>query len=110
VDQKFLQNAVATITGHISDPAFGVESLAAGMAVSRSLLLKKLEALTGETPSELIKRTRLNKAAKLIENGFGNVTEIAFESGFSNPSYFAECFRKQFGCPPSRYNRTSANQ
>jgi signal transduction histidine kinase/ligand-binding sensor domain-containing protein/CheY-like chemotaxis protein len=110
VDQKFLQNTAAAITEHISDPVFGVESLAAGLAVSRSLLLKKLEALTGETPSELIKRTRLNEAAKLIEKEFGNITEIAFEVGFNNPSYFAECFRKQFGCPPSRYNRTSAHQ
>jgi signal transduction histidine kinase/DNA-binding response OmpR family regulator len=110
VDRKFLQNTVATITEHLSDPAFGVESLAAEMAVSRSLLLKKIEALTGELPSEVIKRTRLNQAAKLIEHQFGNITEIAFEVGFSNPSYFAECFRKQFGCPPSHYNRTSANR
>jgi signal transduction histidine kinase/ligand-binding sensor domain-containing protein/DNA-binding response OmpR family regulator len=110
VDQKFLQNAVATITEHLSDPAFGVESLAGEMAVSRSLLLKKMEALIGELPSEFIKRTRLNKAARLIEHGFGNITEIAFEVGFNNPSYFAECFRKQFGCPPSRYHRTSANR
>jgi len=101
---------VATITEHLSDPAFGVESLAGEMAVSRSLLLKKMEALIGELPSEFIKRTRLNKAARLIEHGFGNITEIAFEVGFNNPSYFAECFRKQFGCPPSRYHRTSANR
>ena len=65
VDQKFVQNALAKITEHISDPAFGVESLAAEMAVSRSLLLKKIESLIGEHPSELIKRTRLNKAAIL---------------------------------------------
>ena len=106
VDQKFVQDAVAKITEHMSDPAFGVESLAAEMAVSRSLLLKKIESLIGEQPSELIKRTRLNKAAKLIENRFGNVTEVAFEVGFSNPAYFAECLKKQFGCTPSHYHRS----
>jgi DNA-binding response OmpR family regulator len=110
VDQKFLQNAVAAITRHMSDREFGVESLAAEMAVSRSLLLKKMEALIGELPSELIKRTRLNKAAKLLESRFGNVTEVAFEVGFTNPSYFAECFRKQFGFPPSHYHHNSAHQ
>jgi len=110
VDQKFLQKAVATVTAHISDPSFGVESLSDEMAVSRSFLLKKIGALTGEAPSELIKRTRLSHAAKLIENGFGNVTEIAFAVGFSNPSYFAECFKKQFGCPPSHYHRSSLQQ
>jgi AraC-like DNA-binding protein len=80
------------------------------MAVSRSFLLKKIEALTGEAPSELIKRTRLSQAANLIESDFGNVTEIAFAVGFSNPAYFAECFKKQFGCPPSHYRRSSHQQ
>jgi AraC-like DNA-binding protein len=79
------------------------------MAVSRSLLRKKIEALIGEPPNELIKRTRLNKAAKLIESRFGNISEIALEVGFSNPSYFAECFKKQFGFSPSQYHRNSAN-
>jgi signal transduction histidine kinase/DNA-binding response OmpR family regulator len=110
VDQKFLQNTLAIITKHMSDALFGVESLAAEMAVSRSLLLKKIEALIGEPPHELIKRTRLNKAAKLIEKKFGNMSEIALEVGFNNPSYFAECFKKQFGVSPSQFHRNSANR
>jgi signal transduction histidine kinase/ligand-binding sensor domain-containing protein/DNA-binding response OmpR family regulator len=110
LDQKFLRNTVAIITKHISDASFGVESLASEMAVSRSLLLKKVEALIGEPPHELIKRTRLNKAAKLIESKFGNMSEIALEVGFNNPSYFAECFKKQFGISPSQYHRNSANR
>ena len=108
VDQQFLQNTAAIITEHLADTSFGVESLAAGMAVSRSLLLKKLIALTGEPPNELIRRTRLNKAAQLIERKSGNISEIALEVGFSNPSYFAECFKKQFGFAPSQYHRTIA--
>jgi AraC-like DNA-binding protein len=71
--------------------------------VSHSLLLKKVEALTGEPPVDLIKRTRLNKAAKLIEGGFGNAFQVALEVGFSSPSYFTKCFRKQFGVNPSDY-------
>ena len=108
VDQKFLQNAAAIVTEHLADTSFGVESLAAGMAVSRSLLLKKFVALTGELPNELIRRTRLNRAAQLIEGKCGNISEIALEVGFSNPSYFAECFKKQFGFAPSQYHRTMA--
>jgi DNA-binding response OmpR family regulator len=104
-DRKFVQNVVAIINEHVSDSAFSVESLAAEMAVSRSLLLKKLEALVGEPPHELIKRMRLNKAAQLIEGRFGNIAEIALEVGFENPSYFAECFKKQFGATPSHYHR-----
>jgi signal transduction histidine kinase/DNA-binding response OmpR family regulator len=110
VDQRFLQKTATIINEHISDASFGVEMLADEMAVSRSLLLKKIEALIGEPPNELIKRTRLNKAAKLIESRFGNISEIALEVGFSNPSYFAECFKKQFGFSPSQYHHSPANQ
>jgi transcriptional regulator GlxA family with amidase domain len=46
----------------------------------------------------------LNKAVKLIENKFGNMSEITLETGFNNPSYFAECFKKQFGVNPSQYH------
>jgi signal transduction histidine kinase/ligand-binding sensor domain-containing protein/CheY-like chemotaxis protein len=103
VDQKFLQNALSIITERMAEPGFGVETLAERMAVSHSLLLKKVEALTGEPPVDLIKRTRLNKAAKLIEGGFGNAFQVALEVGFSSPSYFTKCFRKQFGVNPSDY-------
>ena len=92
------------INEHISNSSFSVEEFAEGMNISRSLLHKKLSALIGEPPGELIKRIRLNKAAKLIEQNPGNITEIAFEVGFNNPSYFTECFKKQFGVSPSQYN------
>jgi len=106
-DQKFLQKVFVTIEQHLSEEKFGVEKMAELLAMSRSLLFKKLSALVGESPIDLIKRTRLNKAAKLIENRFGNISEVAFEVGFNNPSYFAECFRKQFGVTPSQYQLKS---
>lgn len=104
IDQKFLQNAVDVISKHISDTSFSVEVFADKLAVSRSLLFKKIEALFGESPNELIRRIRLNKAARLIERNTGNISEIALEVGFNNPSYFAECFKKQFGVSPSQYH------
>jgi len=104
-DQMFLKKAVDIISKHISDSQFGVKSLSEQLAVSKSLLVKKTEALFGEPPSELIKRIRLNKAAKLLERKIGNVSEIALEVGFNNPSYFAECFKKQFGVSPSQYHQ-----
>ena len=110
VDQKFLQKAVAVINEHISDTSFGVETLANDLAVSRSLLLKKIDALVGEPPSELIKRIRLNTAAKLIERNAGNISEIALEVGYNNPSYFAEAFKKQFGITPSQYHSSNSNK
>lgn len=103
LDQMFLQKIVSVINTNISDSSFGVENLADKMTISQSLLLKKTTALIGEPPVKLLRRTRLNKAAELIERKFGSIYEIALEVGFTNPSYFAMCFKKQFGCSPSQY-------
>jgi signal transduction histidine kinase/DNA-binding response OmpR family regulator len=105
IDKKFLQKIYDVITQHISDSSFGVEALADSIAVSRSVLHKKLVSLTGEPPVELIRRIRLNRAVELIEKKFGNLSEIALEVGFTNPAYFSDCFRKHFGVSPSQYER-----
>jgi signal transduction histidine kinase/ligand-binding sensor domain-containing protein/AraC-like DNA-binding protein len=103
VDRQFLQKAMAIINQHISDSSFSTEVFADSLAISRSLLNKKLKALIGEPPGELIRRVRLNKAAELMKKNSGNITEIAFDVGFNDPSYFSVCFRKQFGMSPSEY-------
>jgi len=105
VDKKFLEKANKIINEHIDDTSFGVELFASNLAISRVALHKKLVALVGESPSELIKRIRLSKAAILLKNNIGNISEIALEVGFNNPAYFSECFKKQFGTTPSQYQR-----
>jgi signal transduction histidine kinase/ligand-binding sensor domain-containing protein/AraC-like DNA-binding protein len=105
VDKKFLEKAVKIINEHISDPLFGVELFAGSLGISRAALHKKLVALVGEPPSELIKRIRLSKAGILLKNKSGNISEIALEVGFNNPSYFSESFKKQFGETPSQYHK-----
>ena len=104
-DKKFLQKVISVIKDNISNAEFNVEILTENMVVSRSLLNKKVVSLTGEPPKDLIKRIRLTKAVELIEKKFGNLSEIALEVGFDNPAYFSECFKKQFGVPPSQYQR-----
>jgi signal transduction histidine kinase/DNA-binding response OmpR family regulator len=105
VDQKFLQKVFSLITQHISDSSLNVESLTEDLALSRSVLHRKILSLVGETPGELIRRIRLKKAASLIDQKFGNLSEIALEAGFNNPAYFSECFKKQFGMSPSQYQQ-----
>lgn len=107
IDKKFLQRVIEIIKANISNTEFNVEMLAENMAVSRSLLNKKVVSLTGEPPIDLIKRIRLTKAIELIEKKFGNLSEIALEVGFDNPAYFSECFKKQFGFPPSQFQRNN---
>jgi DNA-binding response OmpR family regulator len=105
VDKKFLQRAYEIINSSLSDMSFSMDVFAEHLNVSKSLLHKKIVALTGEPPGQLIRRVRLKKAAELIEGKFGNLSEIALEVGFNNPAYFSEAFKKQFGVSPSQYQR-----
>jgi DNA-binding response OmpR family regulator len=103
VDISFLQKAKNIIEGHIADEDFSVELLAKNIGMSRSQLHRKLRALTDHSTSEFIRTLRLQRAAYLLQQKHLTVTEVAFEVGFNNPSYFAACFRKQFGKLPSEY-------
>ena len=109
LDKKFLQKVFETINRNISDPMLGVDLLIERLTISRSVLYRKIISLTGEPPGELIRRLRLNKAAKLIEQKYGNLSEIALEVGFSNPARFSESFKKQFGISPSHYEQKNNN-
>ena len=105
IDKKFLVRTLEIVKRHISDTSFNVESLSEHLSVSKSVLQKKISALTGETPVEFIRKIRLKKAVELIEKKFGNMSEIALESGFSNPAYFSEVFKKEFGLAPKEYQQ-----
>ena len=105
VDKSFLKKIIQIVYDHISDTSFGVDTFASEIALSRVTLHKKLVSLIGVPPSELIKRIRLSKAAKLLQGNQENISEIALDVGFSNPAYFSECFRKQFGVTPSQYQQ-----
>ncbi|MCB0305700.1 MAG: response regulator [Calditrichaeota bacterium] len=105
IDEKFLQRAREVMEAHIPDAAFSVDLLAEALGMSRSQLHRKLTALTGNAPGDLIRQLRLHRAVQLLDQHFGSVSEVAYETGFNNPAYFSECFRKQFGVTPSRYAR-----
>ena len=105
VDQKFLHRAFEIINNQLSNTAFNVELFSKNLAMSRSVVHKKIVSLTGEPPVEFIRSIRLKKAAELIQKKFGNLSEIALEVGFNNPAYFSECFKKQYGVSPLQYQR-----
>lgn len=103
IDQRFLEKAIETVERHMSDAKFDTSQMAAEMAVSRSLLNMKLKAITGYATREFIRNLRLKRAARLIEQGFGNIAQIAYEVGFNSLSHFARVFRAQFGQSPSEF-------
>jgi transcriptional regulator GlxA family with amidase domain len=103
IDKKFLQNVLHVINNHLSDTKFTIEMFAEELSMSRRNLDRKLIALSGESPSDTIKRVRLTHASKLLTQKSGNISEVALEVGFSNPAYFSKCFSQQFGLTPSEY-------
>lgn len=103
LEEKFLKKVFAVITGHMHDSDFNVRELQENMAMSRVNLFRKLKALTGETPSGLIRSLRLKTAALMLEKGSGNITHIALETGFSSSSIFASAFKKEYGLTPREY-------
>ena len=105
VDQKFLKKAVEVVENNISDAEFSVVTFAENMSLSRVQLHRKLRALVEQPASDFIRTIRLNRAALLLREKAGNIAEIAYDVGFTNPSYFSECFRKQFGKLPSEYTK-----
>lgn len=102
-DERFLKKTMEIVEQNISDCDFDVNSLYPEMHMSRMQLFRKFKALLNQTPGELIRNMRLNKAAQLIKQNYGNVAEVAFESGFNNLSYFAKCFREKYGVLPSEF-------
>ena len=71
--------------------------------MSRSQVFRKIKALTGKSPSTYVRSIRLLKAKGMIENGEGNISEIAYSVGFSSPIYFSKCFKDEFGYPPKNF-------
>ena len=110
MDEQFLQRALHIVEEHLVDAEFGVETFSQKMAMSRQHLSRKLHALTEHSANDFIRVIRLKRAAQLLEKRSATVTEIAYEVGFNNPAYFAECFRKQFGRSPSQYAAQAAQE
>jgi len=96
MDQNFIKELQETIETNLSDTLFGVEQLGKKLYMSRASLYRKIFALSGESPREFIKTYRLKRGAQLLKANFGNVTEVAFEVGFSSTAYFTKCFKDKF--------------
>ena len=109
IDEKFLAKAISIIEENIAESSFSVEDFAVKIGLSTMQLYRKVTALTDLPPNEFIKFIRLSRAKDLLIKDFGNISEIGYEVGFNNPSYFAECFRKQFGCSPSEFKETRSS-
>jgi len=109
VDQRLLKKASEVVHYKMRDPLFGVEQLAKELGMSRTNMHRKIKAITGFAPSELIRNIRLRKAATLLLNKADTVSQISYTVGFEDHSYFSKSFKKQFGVPPSEYLLSKGN-
>ncbi len=102
-DQAFLKKAAALVDAHLGEKQFDVYAFASEMGLSRRQLHRKIKALTGQGPAQLIRDFRLKRAASLLEQRAGTVAEIAYAVGFQKPRHFSDLFRARFGRNPSEY-------
>ena len=99
-DKQFLNQLHAIIQKNLSDSEFGVEDIGKGIGLSRVQLYRKVKAMTGSSVVDLLRKARLAKAKRLLESRSMSVSEVAYEVGFSAPSYFTKCFKEEYGMLP----------
>ena len=103
-DMEFLDKLVHVIENNIDNESFTVEHLQNNIGMSRMQLHRKLKALTNQSASDFIRSIRLKRAAQILKQPGTQVAEAAYLSGFNHMSYFAKCFKEQFGVLPSEYS------
>ena len=102
-DRKFIEQVRAAIEANLGDESFSVERLATEVAQSRGNLHRRLRELVGESPSDLIRRLRLERAAQLLDSGAGSVAEVAYAVGFKSVAHFSNAFNEMHGVRPSAW-------
>ncbi len=103
VQEKFLQKIKNIVEENIDNDQFNVEDLGNQLFMSRSQVHRKLKALTNQSATHYIRNYRLHRAADLLKQNSGNITEIAYQVGFSSQTYFSKCFQELFGMSPTEY-------
>ena len=100
-EDPFLLKFRNYIEANLTDSDLNVETIGAELGLSRVQLYRKIKALTGQSPVELLRTARLNKGRQLLQTTGKTVSEVAYEVGFTAPSYFTKCFKDEFGISPS---------
>lgn len=106
-DKHFLEKTIRVIEKYIDDPELDIDMLASEMNVSRTQLYRKLKALTDFSGNQFIRVIRLKRAAQLLSQNQLTISEVMQKTGFSNYSYFNQCFREQFNSYPKDYSQLS---
>lgn len=103
-DDKFLSKVMQLVEDNINNSEFTVKLFSYELGMSKPQLYRKLVALTDMSPNVFLRTIRLKKAAQLFKAKAGSIADIAYQVGFSSPSYFTQCFKETFGSVPTEYS------
>ncbi len=109
-DQEMMKKLLNFMEEHIADEDLKIEELAEAVHMGRTVFYGKIKALVGMSPSDFLRRLRMQRAEELIARSKMNFSQIAFRIGFSDPKYFTKCFKKETGMTPSEYRQQAQRQ
>lgn len=109
-DKQFLERMNQIIAGNLTNTDFEIEMLSQQMGMSRSAFFKKVKAITGFSPNDLVKEYKLNQAVELLKHSDLSITDVAYRCGFNDVGYFGKCFRKKFGMSPRNFVNEQADK
>ena len=105
MDDLFLRKFLTRIEQVYTDPEYNIEKLSEALGLSRGHLHRKIKDLTGTSPVDFLRNFRLKKAAVLLKQKQHNISEIAYQTGFSSSAYFAKCFKAVYNVTPTEYQQ-----
>jgi signal transduction histidine kinase/DNA-binding response OmpR family regulator len=104
-DTQFIAKLRAIVQANLHDSDLNVERIGEEIGLSRVQLYRKVKSLTGQSPVELVRTARMQRAKKLLETTSDSISEVAYAVGFTSPSYFTKCFKDEFGVSPSELSQ-----
>ena len=106
IEDAFISQFKSIVEERLADSYLSVEDLATAMGLSRVQLYRKVKALTGSSPVDLLRKARLAQAQRLLQESTLSVSEIAYQVGFASPSYFTKCYKDEFGTVPGEARKS----
>jgi signal transduction histidine kinase/DNA-binding response OmpR family regulator len=110
LDSSFLKKCNAIIEKHLTENEYGVEQMSVEIGLSRVHVYRKIKHLTGLTVSEFVRNIKLKKAAVMLQESGKTIAEVAYETGFSSPSYFSKCFKDLYSISPTDFVQNNASE
>jgi len=107
---EFINKLTGIIEKNLKNEQFGVSELAVEMGMSRSYIHRRLKSINNQSVSKFIRTIRLEKAMEMLRQTNDSASEIAYEVGFSSPSYFNHCFHEHFGYPPGEVKKKTLQE